>query len=96
MSDEAEMTEEDMQSKVHQALCSALGDDGDALITRWVLCVERYGATGKATIYIAAPDMASWEIVGMAEMASELARVQFTTAVVNDMYEDEEDTEGDD
>lgn len=95
MADEEEMTEEAMQSKVHQALCTALGDDGDALITRWVLCVERYGVSGKATIYIAAPDMASWEIVGMAEMASELARVQFTTAVVNDMYEDA-DEEGDD
>lgn len=92
--DRVELTEEDMQARVHKALCIALGDDGDSLITRWVLSVERYTPEGKATIYIAAPDMASWEIVGMSEMASELARVQFTTAVVEDMYPEEEEEEG--
>lgn len=86
MSDENE-TEIDYSEAVQQVLAELFrqGERG-AIVTRWVLTVERYTDEGRATAYLAAPDMQSWEVVGMSEMASEYARVQASVGMMDEMY----------
>lgn len=80
---------------VHAAISAALNPEGNAYITRWVLAVERFDADGKAVAMLCAPDMQSWEVIGMAEMASELARLQIHSEAVDEMYALEDDDEDD-
>ena len=76
---------------LHEAITNALKDmDGGAVVTRWVLSVERYTGDGRSIAHVAAPDMHSWEVIGMAEMASEYARVQATAGLLDEMYADTE------
>lgn len=85
--------DESLAEVVHAALSEALNPDGNAYITRWVLAVERFNADGKAVAMLCAPDMQPWEVIGMSEMSSELARLQIHTEAVDEMYalEDDED-----
>ena len=87
--------DESLAEAVHVALSEALNPDGNAYITRWVLGVERFNAAGKAVAMLCAPDMQPWEVIGMAEMASELARLQIHTEAVDEMYALEDDDEDD-
>lgn len=95
MSETDEDAQSALQASVHEALANVFNGDG-AMVTRWVLSLERWVSGGKQVLYIAAPDMSPWEVVGMSEMSSELARVQFSSSVLDEMYPIEEDVEEDD
>lgn len=79
-----------MQDRMHRALGGAIAPDGSSIVTRWCVMVETFTEEGKSCIYLAAPDMAAWEIVGMAEMMGELARTQFATNVAVSLLEEED------
>ena len=85
--DEAEA----MQEAVHEHLSQALNPNGGVIITRWVLAVERFTADGKGVAFLTAPEMQPWEVIGMAEMASEVARLQITSEIVDEMYTIDDD-----
>ena len=92
------MSEEELEltEKMHAAISEALKDtDGGAIVTRWVLSVERYTADGKSVAFIAAPDMQQWEVIGMSEMASEFARIQASAGFLDDIYADLDDEDED-
>lgn len=82
MSDDGSLTD-----KVNRALTALFEEEG-ALVTRWVLTVERYTAGGKQVACVAADDMLPWEVIGMSEMAAEVAKAQIHADVVDDLYPD--------
>jgi hypothetical protein len=85
------MNDESLSEIVQTALSAALNPNGDVIVTRWVLAVERYAADGKGLAFLCHPDMQPWEVIGMAEMASELARIDVQNQVVDDLYADDDD-----
>lgn len=82
-----------LQDAIHAALSEALNKNGGTIVTRWVLAVERFTEDGKGIAFVSASDMQPWEVIGMAEMASEVARLQATTEIVDEMYSVEDDDE---
>lgn len=83
---------------LNDAISSVIADlGGGAIVTRWVLSVERFTSDGeRSTAHIAADGMQSWEVVGMCEMASEYARVHASAGLIEEMYSDLDDNDDED
>lgn len=82
--------------RIHRALSESLHPKNDAIVTRWVLAVERIHMDGERMTGIFAHEgMEPWEVIGLAEMASEVARVQIGTDVVEEIYSLDDDEDDD-
>jgi hypothetical protein len=83
--------DENLSEIIQEALTTAFNTDGGTIITRWVMAVERYTADGKSLAFTCHQDMQPWEVIGMTEMASHLARLDVEGQVIDEMYTSDDD-----
>lgn len=88
---------DELPQHVHDVLKEAFSQEDKAVfVTRWVLSIETFDDSGtKSCIHLTAPDMLPWEVIGMSEAMSEIARMQFQNNIMNDMYAEDDEYEDD-
>lgn len=82
--------DDETNARLDAAIREVIGADG-SLVNKWVVVVDTLRADGRACAYLASDDMMAWEVIGMAEAASEYARLQLAEAEIEFL-----DVDGDD
>jgi hypothetical protein len=86
--------DEQITEALDAAIRDVIGKDG-SLVNKWVVVVDTLRPEGRACAYLASDDMMSWEVIGMAEAASEYARLQLVEAEIESLLDEEDEDERD-